>query len=198
MRNLLNLVVIFIALNFVFSFMLSMCSDEESYSDNTYSSISGDNIDLDKILAVYKDFSKKENSNLQNFADLLIAKGLISETTNFKTRLNGQGEVVGFNDYDNNDRFTGNDKLQFKIEVDKQRERVIASDRYNNRSFFHIGAGDLITWWMISRMLDNQRSFYGDYRRYDDFYYRKNRPSARSRSFGSSKSSRSRGFSFGK
>lgn len=178
--------------------MLSWCSDEDSYLVGS-SAISGENIDLDKILAVYKDFSKKENSNLQDFANLIVEQGLITETANFKAKLNGQGEVVGFNDYDNNDRFTGSDKLQFKIEVDRQRERVIASDRYNNRSFFHIGAGDLVTWWMISRMLDSQRGFYGGYRRYDDFYYRKNTPSARSGSFGSGKSSsRSRGFSFGK
>lgn len=188
MQNLLKIIVLFIVLNFVFSSLLSFCSDENSSKSLT--GIANSDVNLEGILEAYKNFNKNGNKNLSELEAIILQKNLITEKENFRLAFSQGGELIGFNDFNQNGAFEETDKLQFKIEVDKENEKVYVSDRYNNRSFFHVDAGDLVTWWMISSMLNNQRNYYGSYRRFDNYdnYFRRQRNTFSSRSFGSSSS----------
>ncbi|MCC7430091.1 hypothetical protein IT568_04530 [bacterium] len=188
MQNLLKIIILFIVLNFVFSSLLSFCSDENTSGNLT--GIASSDVNLEGILEEYKKFNKNGNKNLGELEAIILQKNLITEKENFRLAFSQGGELIGFNDFNQNGAFEETDKLQFKIEVDKENEKVYVSDRYNNRSFFHLDAGDLVTWWMISSMLNNQRNYYGSYRRFDDYdnYFRRQRNTFSSRSFGSSSS----------
>lgn len=162
-------------------------------------------VDLEAVLTAYKSHAQSGAQDLAAFESAVNSNGWYTGGGQVSVRLQPDGSVVGFIDNNGDGAWkAGADKLVFTIEADQKERRLYASDRHNNR--YRIGAGDLLTYYLIGRMLGGHRSFYGGYRSYGyggfhtPGYYRRYRSSGGwgSRSYGSSGARRtSGGRSFG-
>ena len=162
-------------------------------------------VDLEAVLTAYKSHVQSGAQDLSGFESAVNESGWYTGGGQVSVRMQQDGAVVGFVDHDGDGAWkAGADKLVFTIEADHKERRLYASDRYHNR--YRIGAGDLLTYYLIGRMLGGHRGYYGGYRSYGyrsfhtPGYYRRYRSSGGwgSRSYGSSGGRRtSGGRSFG-
>lgn len=122
-------------------------------------------IDLEAVLGAYKTHAQSGAQDLSAFEAQVNSSGWYTGEGRITTSLQPDGAVVGFVDSDGNgDWNTATDKLVFSLEADQAKRQLYASDRHHNR--YRIGAGDLLTYYLIGRMLGGHRSFYGGYRSY--------------------------------
>ncbi len=74
--------------------------------------------------------------------------------------MQGDGSVLGFTDADNDNAQSGTETDLFKVEIDVENSRLIATDLqhgYHRDSGFRMGTG-LLAGYMLGRMLTSQRA----------------------------------------
>jgi hypothetical protein len=163
-----------------------------------------------------KEDSAKQDEFLKKLAVKLNDMKMIQSKIGVK--MNSDGAIEGFTDPNSDMVKDANEKRLFLVEIDAARNRLIASDTYqNNRDYhYHPRPGGFFTGYLLGSMLGRQNSFYGSSGIQPDFGNRQMSPqnyhanavsnaraaarrSASSSGSGSARSrGGSRGFSFGK
>jgi hypothetical protein len=157
----------------------------------------------DEIAPVSADQESADHNRLfvERFATRLNQAGLSKDPIGVV--MLGDGAVEGFRDLNNNRSKDGGEATLFKIELDKERNRLIATDTQNNHhrsSGYHMGGG-FFTGYLLGSMLGRQHysgvqpNRFSNMKMSDNRYRQtaaaKTRPSARSaggsRSFKSGK-----------
>lgn len=156
-------------------------------------------VDLEAVAAEYKRHVAGGAQDLAAFEQAVNERKLYQGTGHVTTAFDETGAVVGFVDGDADAKYSaGKDRLVFKLEADKTRQQLVASDRHDRH--FGIGLGEVAGLYLISRMFDRHYGFYGGWHNYgyrsyaSPGYYRSWRPSRRSgssRVFGTRSPSRS-------
>ena len=157
-----------------------------------------------------KEDKAKQEKILKRFADELNKAKLIKSTigVSFAT----SGSIEGFTDKNKNMKRDSGDKKLFKIEIDTQKKRLIASDEHGyrrdhgyRRSGF--SGGGFFMGYMFGSMMSRQGSHYSGSRRRPNYgsmkmspksYHSRAVSSVRSRTSGARSRSGSGGRSFGK
>jgi len=112
--------------------------------------------------------AEKEKLFLKRFAENLNKAHLRSSPIGVAMLDNGA--VEGFEDFNENMKRDGSEKVIFKIHIDKQRDRVIASDPiqgYHRDHSLGAGFGGLMMGYMIGRMLNRQSATGFDTRQFE-------------------------------
>jgi hypothetical protein len=112
--------------------------------------------------------AEKEKLFLKRFAENLNKAHL--KSTPIGVAMLDNGSVEGFDDPNENMKRDGGEKVIFKIHIDKQRDRVIASDPnhgYHRDHSLSTGLGGLMMGYMIGRMLNRQSSSGFDTRQFE-------------------------------
>lgn len=160
------------------------------------STVVGDaDIDLEAVLTEYKAHVRTGAQDLRGFEEAVNSKKLYTGVGHVKTLMLSDGSVLGYVDTDNNGAWAkGSDRLVFKIEADHEKRNLYATDRHSRR--YRVGLGDLFGVYLVSRMFDHHRGYYGGWHpyRYNGFmrtgYYGSYRRSLRT---GSTRSTWGRG-----
>jgi len=122
-------------------------------------------VDLEAVLAAYKDHAAGGAQSLDAFERQVNERGWYTGGGHVSVRAREDGSVLGFVDADGDSAYkAGADKLVFVIEADSPNRQLYARDRHDNR--FRIGAGDLLSYYLIARMLDGHRGYYGGWHDY--------------------------------
>ncbi|MBI2565871.1 MAG: hypothetical protein HYV63_02395 [Candidatus Schekmanbacteria bacterium] len=121
-------------------------------------------VDLDALLREFQSFNRGGAKDPQAFCDSVVQRGIYSGEAALACQEEHTGALVGYVDADAIPGFDNDqDSLVFRLEVEPDRSGrggyLIASDRdhYHRRSLL----GDVATFYLISRMFDNHRGFYG-------------------------------------
>ncbi len=122
-------------------------------------------VDLEAVLSAYKSHVSSGAQDLTAFESAVNLNGWYTGGGAVSVRMQPDGAVVGFVDGSGDGAYTaGADKLVFTIEADHNERQLYASDRHHNR--YRIGAGNILTYYLVGRMLGGHRGYYGGYRRY--------------------------------
>ena len=150
-------------------------------------------VDLEGVLDEYKDYVKSGSQDLNGFERAVNEKNLYTGDEYVKVTMWKDGSVIGFVNKDQDPSYDSSaDKMVFKIEADHHEKRLIATDRY--RRHYGMGIGGLAGFYLLTRMFDGHRGYYGGWHRYgyssyhSPGYYR--RRSSSSHRWGSSSSKR--------
>jgi len=151
-------------------------------------------VDLEAVVAEYKRHVKTGSEDLAGFEKAVNERKLYKGEGHVTAAFTKAGAVVGFVDADGNKKYSKTtDRLVFRLEADKPRQQLIASDRH--RRHYRIGLGEIAGLYLMSRMFTMHHGFYGGWHNYGyrsyqrPGYYRTWRPSHRrgsSSSFGRS------------
>ncbi|MBM4328377.1 MAG: hypothetical protein FJ118_14580 [Deltaproteobacteria bacterium] len=112
--------------------------------------------------------AEKEKLFLTRFAENLNKAHL--KSTPIGVAMLDNGAVEGFDDPNENMKRDGSEKVIFRIHIDKQRDRVIASDPnqgYHRDHSLSTGLGGLMMGYMIGRMLNRQSASGFDTRQFE-------------------------------
>lgn len=173
-------------------------------STTTTSATTAGEVNLEELAKAYKRYIKKGNKDINGFERIVNSdKDIYKGSEPVRVTIDDKGQVVGYKNKDNKPGYDkAADEMVFTLNAEKDKKRIVATDR--RRRHYGLSAGDIFGLYLISRMLDTQRSYYGGryYRapRSGNWvrsgYYRRSR-SVRSGSRGRSRS-RGGGFGFGK
>lgn len=112
-----------------------------------------------------KNDPKKTEAFLKKFAANLNAKKMIEEPIGVQMERNGT--ITGFIDKDKNMKMSGTaEKKLFEIQIDVQKNRLVASQTVEGQSYHRDRAyrprfGGLFMGYMLGSMMSRQRSHYG-------------------------------------
>ena len=111
------------------------------------------------IEVVAEEDKDKTESFIKLFRTKLNAANLVSTTIGVK--IEESGVITGFADADNNNVMSGGEKSIFRIEIDEERERVVASDGDGHyRDHRYRRRGGIFTGYLLGRMLSRNRGYY--------------------------------------
>ena len=92
------------------------------------------------------------------FRTKLNAANLVS--TPIGVKMEESGVINGFADSDDNNVMGAGEKSVFKIEIDEERSRVVASDGGGHYRDHHYRSHGIFTGFMLGRMLSRNRGYY--------------------------------------
>lgn len=173
----------------------------------------GDDTDSKAVVGieVVQDEDKsKTDSFIKLFRTKLNAANLVS--TPIGVKIEESGVINGFADSDNNNAMGAGEKSLFKIEIDEERNRVVATDNGGHyRDHRYRGRRGIMTGYLLGRMMSRNRGYYSGSRASAKPDYSKTKMSAKSyhasavskakataRASSARSRSGSRGMSFGK
>lgn len=175
-------------------------------------------VNLEKLTKAFENHVKTDSKDIKDFEKVVNdkSKGIYNGTNKVTVTMEKSGEVTGFHDKDNDGSYKKpGDTLVFKLNVEKEKKNVVASDRHHHHYRYRPSYGGFFTGYLVGSMLTRQHSYYGG--RYwraprggtyvKPGYYNRSRSyrSRRTSGFGRSnrsssygRRSRSGGFGFGK
>lgn len=155
-------------------------------------------VNLEALTKAYEQHVKSGSKDLRTFETRVNQPDIYSGTDRVSVQLDQKGTLVGFVDNDGTPGYQATDTLVFNLEAEKESEKIVANDRQQRYYSYH--SPGIFHYYLISRMLTNQHSYYGGryYRAPSSARYVKSGYHSRlKRSVGSSSSRSVRSGSFG-
>jgi len=130
------------------------------------STVVGDaDVDLEAVVKEYKAHARTGAKDLSGFEDAVNRKSLYTGPGRVKALMLSDGSVVGYVDQNADGTWSkAKDRLVFKLEADHKQRNLYATDRHHRR--YRSGLGDLFGIYLVSRMFDHHRGYYGGWHRY--------------------------------
>lgn len=116
-------------------------------------------VDLEALAKSYKQHVKSGSKDLAAFEAEVNKPPVYHGSEKVEVTMDDSGSVIGYVEQSAPGYQKDQDKMVFALDADQQEKRIVARDNYHRH--YGLSAGDVFGIYMISRMLDRQRGYYG-------------------------------------
>lgn len=121
-------------------------------------------VDLEKLTKEFETYINANSQDVNGFEKVVNdkTKNIYKGKDHVSVTMQKSGEVIGYVNKDTEPTYeSGKDELVFSLQAEKDKQRVVARDRYSNHYGYRPSSSGFFTGMLVGNMLTRQHSYYG-------------------------------------
>lgn len=121
-------------------------------------------VDLEKLTKEFETYINANSQDVNGFEKVVNdkSKNIYKGKDHVSVTMQKSGEVIGYVNKDTEPTYeSGKDELVFSLQAEKDKQRVVARDRYSNHYGYRPSSSGFFTGMLVGNMLSRQHTYYG-------------------------------------